>query len=140
MGRRYHTVGCDGAPIDPTPLDYRLTKHGWILARLRCERGHLLPQIVAPTLPPDDPELKRIYLSGAAVGYSMARYSVGTQLAQMLRRLLDRLPVTYTMRGVGELVGMSVSHLHYIKRGDRPKRPTGIHRAAADAIQEFKND
>ena len=125
MGRRYHTVGCDGAPIDPTPLDYRLTKHGWILARLRCERGHLLPQIVAPTLPPDDPELKRIYLSGAAVGYSMARYSVGTQLAQMLRRLLDRLPVRYRCWGAG---GHVSGHLHYINRGDRPKRPTGIHR------------
>ena len=139
MGRKYHNIGCDGAAIDPEPLDYRLTKRGTILARVRCEQGHLLTQIVNPSPPPDDAAARQVYLSGAAVGFAIARHQSGTRLAGIVRRLVDRLPVRYTLQGVGELLGISVSELHRLYKMERPRPLSGVYRTGADTAMGFKH-
>lgn len=131
MPREVHTFGCNGAPIDPTPLDYRfVAESGHVMARVCCERGHLLTEFLPASGPPVELEPRRWYMAGVAVGYALAENEAVERRAATVRRLMDQLPIGYTKTWIASLMGASVAHLQEMYEARRPKALPDIYRAA----------
>ena len=129
--------GCCDTPLAVDQVEYsdfRLTTNGRVLAVTQCPQGHQITNFLAPKwLTSDDPEARRTYVMGAAIGYRLGHRKATEWLIKAVLEMGDWLP----RERICTITGWSEAYVYKVLTGQYPAPLEGEYAKAADRIFDF---
>ncbi len=115
------------------PTDYLLTMQGRVVAVVMCKQNRHKITVSLPieALPEGcSPEMKKLYVTGAAVGFALGQQKAESKMAALVRNSREWL----LLSEIQEATGYSLTHIRRMFNGDFPNQLSPSLAAAAFTI------